>query len=66
MKKKIPSKIFFSRTESSMILKLGMQHEGIKLEVYINDDPRLTLTILRQGQIESPIYLNGEKCYEDI
>ena len=38
-------KIFFSRTGSSMILKLGMQHQGLTLcKVYINDDPRLTLT----------------------
>ena len=28
-----------------MILKLAMQHQGLKLyEVYINDDPGLTLT----------------------
>ena len=28
-----------------MILKLGMQHQGLKLyKVYINDDPGLTLT----------------------
>ena len=28
-----------------MILKHGMQHQGLKLyKVYINDDPKLTLT----------------------
>ena len=28
-----------------MILKFGMQHQGLKLyKVYINDDPGLTLT----------------------
>ena len=28
-----------------MILKLGMQYQGLKLSiVYINDDPRLTFT----------------------
>ena len=28
-----------------MILKLGMQHQGLKLyKVYINDDPGLTMT----------------------
>ena len=28
-----------------MILKLGVQHQGLKLyKVYINDDPGLTLT----------------------
>ena len=35
----------FSRTKSPMILKLGMQHLGLKLyKVCINDDPVLTLT----------------------
>ena len=35
-----PSKIFFSRMGSPMILKLYMQHQGLKLyKVYINDDP---------------------------
>ena len=35
----------FSRTESLMILKLGMQHLDIKLyKVDISDDPGLTLT----------------------
>ena len=38
-------KIFFSRTRSPMILKLGMKHRGLKLyKVYINGDPGLTLT----------------------
>ena len=42
---KKPSKIFFSRTGSPMILKLGLQHQGLKLyKVYTNDDPGLTLT----------------------
>ena len=42
---KNPSKIFFSRTRRPMILKLGMQHRGIKLyKVCINCDPGLTLT----------------------
>ena len=28
-----------------MILKLGMQHQGLKLyKIYVNDDPGLTLT----------------------
>ena len=31
-----------------MILKLGMQHQGIKLfKVNINDDPELTLTYFK-------------------
>ena len=28
-------------------------------KVYINDDPGLTLTYLRKGQIGSPVHLNG-------
>ena len=43
-----------------MILKLGMQHQGLKrYKGYINDGPRLTLSYLLQGQIGSPIRLNG-------
>ena len=35
----------FSRTKSPMILKLDMEHRGLKLyKVYINDGPGLTLT----------------------
>ena len=35
----------FSRTIRSMILKLGMKHQGKKLYiVYINHDPGMTLT----------------------
>ena len=42
---KNPSKIFFFRTRSPMILKLGMYHWGLKLyKVCINDDPGLTFT----------------------
>ena len=38
-------KIFFSRTRSLIILKLGMYHLVLKLyKFYINDDPGLTLT----------------------
>ena len=38
-------KIFFSRTQSHMILKLGMQHWGLKLyKVCINGNTGLTLT----------------------
>ena len=40
-----PLKIFFARTGSPMILKLGMQHCGLKLyNLCINGDPGLTLT----------------------
>ena len=35
----------FSRTNCPMILKLGIQHGKLKVyNVYINDDPGLTLT----------------------
>ena len=38
-------KIFFSRTRSPMILKLGMKHQGLNLyKVYMHYDPGLTLT----------------------
>ena len=40
-----PSKIFSYITNSPMIMKLGMEHNVLKLyKVYINDDPELTLT----------------------
>ena len=48
-----------------MILKLGMHNLGLKLyKLYINDDPGLTLTFLRQGQIWSPVRLNGGKLLQ--
>ena len=35
-----------------MILKLGMQHGGLKLhKVCINDDPRLTLTFFARSNL---------------
>ena len=41
---KNPLKVF-SRTISQMTLKLGTQKKGLKpYQVYINDDPGLTLT----------------------
>ena len=44
-----------------MILILGMQHLDFKLyKVCINGDPGLILTFLRQGQIWSPVSLNGK------
>ena len=40
-----PLKFFSSRTRITMILKLGMLYRELSLyEVYINDDPGLTLT----------------------
>ena len=48
-----------------MILNLGMQHRGLKLyKVYIDDDPRLTLTFLWQCQMWLPIRLNGENGHK--
>ena len=44
-----------------MILKLGMKHQTMELyKVYINHDPLVTLTFLRQGQLGLPMHLNGE------
>ena len=40
----------FSRTRSSIIFKLGMQYQGLKLYTgCINDDPGLTLTYFTAG-----------------
>ena len=45
-----------------MILKLGMKHLGMEVyKVCINHDPGMTLTYLRQGQLRSPMHLNGKK-----
>ena len=46
-----------------MILKLGMKHQGKELyKVYINHDPRMTLTYFTTLSILSlPMHLNGEK-----
>ena len=44
-RKKKPLKIFFSRTSGQISTKLGMWHRGRGLIiVYINHDPRMTLT----------------------
>ena len=44
-----------------MILKLGVKHQAMELyKVYINHDPGMTLTFLRQGQLRSPMHLNGK------
>ena len=44
-----------------------MQNQGLKLyKTFINDDPVLILTILRQVQIYSLTCLAGENCYEVI
>ena len=41
-----------------MILKLGMQYLGLKLyKIYLNGDPGLTLTFLRQCQIWKQAFL---------
>ena len=45
-----------------MILKLGMKHQGEELyKVYVNHDPVMTMTFLQQGQLRSPMHLNGQK-----
>ena len=50
-----------------MILKLGMQHQGLKLyKVYINDDPGLTLIYNTTRSNWVPIHLKGGNCYKVI
>ena len=59
--RKKPLKIFFSRTRRPMILRLGVKHQAMELyKVYINHDHGMTLTFLRQGQLRSPMHLNGK------
>ena len=41
-------------------------HVLLETQVYINDDPGLTLTYLRQGQIGSSVHLKRENCYKVI
>ena len=42
-----------------MILKLGIKHLGLKIfKVYINDDPRMTLTYSTQMSIWTYVRLN--------
>ena len=58
---KNPSKIFFSESGGSISKKLGMKHQWLKYyKVYINHDPVVALTYLRQGQHRSPMHWNGE------
>ena len=46
-----------------MILKLGMEHWGLKLyKVYINDDPGLTLTYFTARSNLVPYAFEWEKC----
>ena len=60
-------KMFFPRTRSPMIFKLGMQHREFELhKVYIYDDPGLTLSYLQRGRIRSPKCLNRENRYSHL
>ena len=64
---KNPSKIFFSGTGGPISTKLGMKHQWLKYyNVYINHDPVMTLTYLRQGQHRLPMPLNGDNCYLSV
>ena len=48
-----------------MILKLGLQHQGLKLyKVYINDDPGLTYFMARSNLIAYAF--EWGKCYKVI
>ena len=56
-----PLKIF-SRTKSLLILKLGMQHWGLKLyKICINDDPGLTFTyfMTRSNLVSNAFFFMG-------
>ena len=47
-----------------MILKLGVQHQGLKLyKVYINDDPGLTLTYFMARSIWIAYAFEWEKKF---
>ena len=60
-------KIFFSGTKRPMTLIVGMQHRVLKYyQVYSNDNPGLTLTYLRKGQIWSLKLLYGKKVKQWI
>ena len=64
---KKPLKIFFSRTRSPMILKLGMYHLGLKLyKVYINDDLGLTLTYFMARSNWFTCTFEWGNCYKVI
>ena len=55
-------KKFLSGTKRPMTLKLGMQNWVLEyFQVCSNDDPWLTLTYVRQGQIWSLMLLYGKK-----
>ena len=43
-----------------MILKLSIKHQAMELYKVCINDPRMTLTFLRQGQFRSPMHLNGK------
>ena len=50
-----------------MILKLGMQHQGLKLyKVYINSDPGLTLTYFTARSNLALMLLYGKKVKQWI
>ena len=64
---KTPLKIFFSRTIVRWLWNLNRQQKGPEpYKSYINDDPGLTLTYLRQGQICSLRLLNGKRVKQCI
>ena len=60
-------KNLLSQNRKSYDLETWHAASGTQLyKVYINDDPGLTSTYILQGQIGSPIRLNGENCYKVI
>ena len=60
-------KIFFFPTKRLMTLKVDMHHWVLEYyQVCSNDDPELTLTYLRQGQIWFFMLLYGQKVKQWI
>ena len=54
------------QNQRSNDLKTWHIASGTSSTYYINDDPGLTLTFLRQGQIWLLMQMNGEICYKVI
>ena len=60
-------KLFFFRIGSPMILKLGRQHWRLTPnKVYINGDPRLTLTYFTARSKMVDFAFKWEKCFKVI
>ena len=55
---KKPSKILSYRTNSPMIMKLGMEHYVLKFfKIYINDDPELTMSYFKTSNLSKLVFV---------